>query len=158
MNLVEEHPTAPKVGGPSQYPEVVEFQGIGDISLKHIHLISLSLVALGIAFAILAPPGGYIALGLFILIAAGYDLIFLRKSQKPVKISLYLRRNPVEATYQDKDIGAIKMGSIITDMDKPNELGFRPTPKSKLLVWEFDSESDAKLVAKRLLEYLPEEK
>ena len=157
MILVEEHPATAKARDNSQYPEVVEFQGVGDISLKHIHLISLSLVALGVVFALLAPPGGYIALALFILIAAGYDIIFLRKSQNPVKISLYLRKNPVEATYQDKEIGEIKSGYVITDMDKPNELGYRPTSKSKLLVWEFSSESDASIVARRLLEYLPKE-
>ncbi len=141
----------------SKYPEVVTFQGIGNISLKHIHLIALSLVALGVVFAILAPPGGYIGLVLFILIATGYDLIFLRKSQKPVSISLHLRRSPVEATYQEKELGEIKTGTIVTDMDKPNELGYRPSAKSKLLVWEFQSEDDAKLVAKRLLEYLQKE-
>jgi hypothetical protein len=141
----------------SEYPEVVEFQGIGNISLKQIHLIALSLVVLGVVFAILAPPGGYIALALFILLAAGYDMIFLRKSQKPVKISLYLRKDPVEATYQDKKLGQIKNGSIVTDMDNPNELGFRPAANRKLLVWEFQSENEARLVAKRLLEYLPKE-
>jgi hypothetical protein len=141
----------------SGYPEVVEFQGIGNISLRHIHLIALSLVALGIVFAVVAPPGGYIALGLFILIAAGYDLLFLRKSQKPVKISLYLRSDPVEATYQDKELGQISSGTIVTDMDSPRELGYRPTPKSKLLIWEFESEVDRDTVAKRLLEYLEKE-
>jgi hypothetical protein len=141
----------------SEYPEVVTFQGVGNVSLTHIHLIALSLVVLGVVFAVLAPPGGYIALVLFILIATGYDLIFLRKSQKPVNISLRLRKHPVEAMYQDKDLGEIKTGTIVTDMEKPSELGFRPTSKSKLLVWEFQSESDAKLVAKRLLEYLDRE-
>ena len=141
----------------SEYPEVVEFQGVGNISLKHIHLIALSLVCLGVAFAILAPPGGYIALFLFILIAAGYDMIFLRKSQNPVNISLYLRNDPVEATYKDKKLGQIKNGTIVTDMDDPRELGFRPAPNRKLLVWEFRSEDDARIVAKRLLEYLPKE-
>ena len=42
-------------------------------------------------------------------------------------------------------------------MDNPNELGFRPSPKRNLLVWEFQSEDDARIVAKRLLEYLPKE-
>jgi len=141
----------------SEYPEVVEFQGVGNISMKQIHLIALSLVCLGVAFAILAPPGGYIALFLFILIAAGYDLIFLRKSLKPVNISLYLRNDPVEATFKDKKLGQIKSGTIVVDMDDPKELGFRPAPNGKLLVWEFRSEDEAKMVAKRLLEYLPEE-
>ena len=141
----------------SEYPEVVEFQGVGNVSLKQIHLIALSVVGLGIVFAVLAPPGGYIALVFFILLAAGYDLIFLRKSQKPVKISLYLRKDPVEAAYQEKKLGQISNGTIATDMDNPNELGFRPSPKRKLLVWEFQSEDDARIVAKRLLEYLPKE-
>ena len=110
----------------SEYPEVVEFQGIGDVSLKQIHLIALSVVGLGVVFALLAPPGGYIALIFFILLAAGYDLVFLRKSQKPVRISLYLRKDPVEATYQEKKLGQINNGTIVTDMDNPNELGFRP--------------------------------
>lgn len=139
----------------SEYPEVVSFKGIGNVSLKEIHLIALSLVALGVVFAILAPPGGYIALGFFILLAAGYDMVFLRKSLKPVKISLYLRKDPVEASYQDNKIGQIKNGTIITDMDKPNELGFRPAPNRNVLVWEFQSEEDARTAAKRLLEYLP---
>jgi hypothetical protein len=141
----------------SEYPEVVEFQGVGDVSLKQIHLIALSVVGLGIVFAVLAPPGGYIALVFFILLATGYDLIFLKKSQKPVKISLYLRKDPVEATYQEKKLGQISNGTITTDMDNSNELGFRPSPKRNLLIWEFQSEDDARIVAKRLLEYLPKE-
>jgi hypothetical protein len=139
----------------SEYPEVISFKGIGNISLKEIHLIALSLIALGIVFAILAPPGGYIALGFFILLAAGYDMIFLRKSVKPIRISLYLRKDPVEATYQDKKIGQIKNGTIITDMERSNELGFRPAPNRKVLIWEFQSEDDARITARRLLEYLP---
>lgn len=142
----------------SDYPEVVEFKGVGNVSLLQIHLIALSLVALGVVFAYLAPPGGYFALGLFILIAAGYDIVFIRKSQNPVRISLYLRKDPVEATYKDKKIGQIKNGTIITDMDNPHELGFRPAPNRKILVWEFQSEDDARIVAKRLLEYIPREK
>ena len=141
----------------SEYPEVVEFQGVGNISMKQIHLIALSLVCLGVAFAILAPPGGYIALFLFILLAAGYDMIFLRKSLKPVNISLYLRNDPVEATFKDKKLGQIKNGTIVTDLDDPKELGFRPARSHKMLVWEFRSEVDARIVAKRLLEYLPKE-
>ncbi len=142
----------------SEYPEVVEFQGIGNISLRQIHLITLSVVVLGVVFAILAPPGGYIALLFFILLAAGYDIVFLRKSQKPVRISLHLRKDPVEATYKDNKVGEIKNGTITTEMDKPNEIGYRPTPNAKLLIWDFKSEEDARVVAKRLLEYIPEEK
>ncbi len=142
----------------SEYPEVVEFQGPRNTSMKQIHLIALSLVCLGVVFAILAPPGGYIALIIFILIATGYDLIFLRKSQKPVQVVLYLRKDPVEASYHDEYIGQITSGTIVTKMDDPRELGFRPGPKQKLLIWEFKSEEDTKNAAKRLLEYLPEEK
>ncbi|MDG6999398.1 MAG: hypothetical protein JRN15_09825 [Nitrososphaerota archaeon] len=141
----------------SEYPEVVDFEGVGNASLKHIHLIALSLVGLGIVFSILAPPGGYVALAVFILLAAGYDMFFLRRSQKPVTISLYLRKDPVEASHLNKKLGEIKSGTIVTDLDNPRELGFRPTPNSKLVVWEFQSEEDAKIVAKRLLEYMQEE-
>jgi hypothetical protein len=141
----------------SEYPEVIEFQGIGDISLKQIHLIALSVVGLGVVLAALAPPGGYIALGLFILLAAGYDMIFLRKSQNPVKISLYLRKDPVEATYQEKKLGQLTSGTIVTEMESPNELGYRASPSRRLSVWEFQSENDARIVAKRLLEYLQKE-
>ncbi|MDG6999580.1 MAG: hypothetical protein JRN15_10740, partial [Nitrososphaerota archaeon] len=77
----------------SEYPEVVDFEGVGNNPLKHIHLIALSLVGLGVVFSILAPPGGYIALAIFILLSAGYDLFFLRRSQKPVTVTLYLRKD-----------------------------------------------------------------
>ena len=35
--------------------------------------------------------------------------------------------------------------------------GFRAAPNRRLAVWKFDSNADAKIVAKRLLEYLPKE-
>ena len=140
-----------------EYPEIVTFEGVGNASLLQIHIIAGAVVALGIVFAILAPPGGYIALLVFILLAAAYDLVFIRKSQKPVRVSLYLRTNPVEAAYGERKIGEIRTGSLIVDMDSPNELGFRATPKRKIAIWTFDSEADAKIVAKRLLEYLPRE-
>ncbi|MHB8565599.1 MAG: hypothetical protein ACYC7D_04065 [Nitrososphaerales archaeon] len=136
-----------------KYPEVIEFTGVGRASLKQIHLIALSLVILGLIFAYYAPQG-FILLIIFIVIAAGYDMVFIRKSQKPVKISLYLRTNPVEASYGEKKIGEITTGTIQTDMENPNELGYRPTPKKDLMVWKFDSPEDARIVAKRLLEYL----
>lgn len=142
----------------SSYPESVSFKGVGNISLRHIHLISLSVVVLGVVFAILAPPGGYIALLVFILIAAGYDIFFIRKSQEPVELTLYLRKDPVEAFYEERALGPIDKGVVVTDMDSPNELGFRAAPNRRLLIWEFESEDEAKMVAKRLLEYLPEEK
>lgn len=141
----------------SEYPEVVEFQGVGNVSLLQIHLIASAVVILGIIFAILAPPGGYVALAFFIVLAAGYDLIFIRKSQKPVRISLHLRTDPVEATFRGNKIGEIKSGILVLDVDGPNELGYRSAPNRKVAIWTFDSEDDAKIVAKRLLEYLPKE-
>ncbi|MCL5068253.1 MAG: hypothetical protein M1368_07865, partial [Thaumarchaeota archaeon] len=98
----------------SEFPEVITFEGVGRASLKQIHIIALSLVILGVIFAILAPPGGYILLIIFILIAAGYDVLFIRKSQKPVRLSLHLRTDPVEATYDDARMGEIKSGTIVT--------------------------------------------
>ena len=142
----------------SEFPEVITFEGVGRASLKQIHIIALSLVVLGVIFAILAPPGGYILLIIFILIAAGYDVLFIRKSQKPVRLSLHLRTDPVEAIYDDARMGEIRSGTIITDMDNANELGFRPAPNKELLVWKFDSEEDAKVVAKRLSMYLQVER
>jgi hypothetical protein len=143
--------------GAQEYPEVISFEGIGNASLLQIHIIAASVVALGIIFAILAPPGGYIALGFFVLLAAAYDLFFIRKSQKRVRVTLYLRTNPVEAAYGERKIGEIRSGSLVLDMDNPTELGFRPAPNRRLAVWRFDSEADAKIVAKRLLKYLPKE-
>ncbi|HZW56470.1 MAG TPA: hypothetical protein VFF30_09300 [Nitrososphaerales archaeon] len=110
---------------------------------------------MGVVFAVLAPPGGYVLLALFIIIAAGYDVFFIRRSQKPVKITLYLRTDPVEATLDEKKIGEIRTGAIETDMESPNELGYRPAPIKDMLVWVFDTPDDARIVSKRLLEYLP---
>jgi hypothetical protein len=141
----------------NNYPEIVTFEGVGNASLLQIHIIAASVIVLGIIFAILSPPGGYVALIFFILLATGYDFVFIRKSQKPVRVSLYLRTNPVEASYGERKIGEIKGGTLVVDMENPNELGFRPTPKKRIAVWKFDSEKDAKIVAKRLLEYLPKE-
>jgi hypothetical protein len=137
------------------YPEKVSFTGIGHASLKSIHIIAICLVALGVVFAILAPPGGYVLLAVFILLAAGYDIVFIRKSQNPVRLDLQLRMNPVQATFNERLMGEIASGTIETDMESPNELGYRPVPNKELRVWIFDSESDAKIAAKRLLEYLP---
>jgi hypothetical protein len=138
----------------SDQPDVITFVGVGRASLKQIHLIAISLVVLGLIFAYLEPPQGIILLIIFIVIAAGYDMIFIRKSQRPVKISLNLKSNPVEAYYGDKKIGEIAFGTIETDMENPNELGYRPSPKKDLVTWVFDSPNDAQLVARRLLEYL----
>ncbi len=138
----------------SEYPEVVSFTGVGRASLKQIHLIALSLVILGVIIAYFGPPQGFILLIVFVIIAAGYDIVFIRKSQKPVRVSLHLRTNPVEASYGDRKIGEIVTGTIRTDMENPNELGYRPSPKKDLMVWVFDSPRDAQVVARRLLEYL----
>jgi hypothetical protein len=142
----------------SRYPEVVEFEGVGNVSLLNVHLISLSLVCLGIVFAILVPPGGYIALVAFIAIAALYDLIFIRKSQKPVRIKLFLRTDPVQASLGENKIGEIKSGTLVLETEKPNELGYRAAPGRQISIWEFDSAEDAQIATKRLLEYLPVEK
>lgn len=141
----------------SQFPEEVEFEGIGNASLLQIHLIAASAVVLGIIFAIIAPPGGYIALAVFVVIAAVYDLIFIRKSQRPVRIKLYLRTDPVEASLGDRKIGEIRSGTLILDMENDKELGYRAAPNRQISVWTFDSVEDAKTVARRLLEYLPRE-
>ena len=139
----------------TEYPEVISFEGTGDIPMLQHHIIALSLVTLGIVFAIVAPPGGYFALALFILIAAGYDIVFLRKSMNPVRISLYLRTNPVRAMLGDYSLGEIKSGTIVEDTDDPRELGYRPAPNRKLKIWTFDTEEERNLVAKRMREYLP---
>ena len=141
----------------ADYPEVVTFEGIGDIPMLQHHIIALSLVTLGVVFAIVAPPGGYVALAVFIVIATGYDLVFIGKSMKPVRISLFLRTTPVKAMLGDYPLGEIKTGTIIEDMGNPRELGYRPAPNKKVKVWTFDLEEDAKLVAQRMLEYLPRE-
>jgi hypothetical protein len=142
----------------SAFPEVVTFTAIGRRSLKDIHLIALSVVVVGVLFAILAPPAGYVLFAVFVLIAAGYDMVFIRKYQRPLKVSLYLRTDPVEAQFGGASIGEIKTGTIITEMDEPNELGFRPEPRKRPNVWHFESEEEARLVAKRLSMYLQVEK
>ncbi len=142
----------------SEFPESVEFEGIGNVSLLQIHLIALAVVALGVVFAVLAPPGGYIALVIFIIVALLYDLFFLRRSQRPVRVTLFLRTDPVQACFGENKIGEIKSGTLVTDMENENELGYRATPNRQLSVWVFDTPKDAKIAARRLLEYLPLEK
>ena len=119
----------------NEYPEIVSFEGVGNASLVQINIIAVSVIILGVIFAILSPPGGYVALILLIL----------------------LRTNPVEASYGERKIGEIKGGTLVVDMENPNELGYRPAPNKRIAVWKFDSEKDAKIVAKRLLEYLSKE-
>ena len=141
----------------SEYPEVIEFEGVGNVSLLQIHLIAIAVVALGVIFALLAPPGGFVALAIFIVIAAVYDLFFIRRSQRPVRVKLFLRTNPVQAEYGGNKIGEIKSGTLVTQMERENELGFRPAPNHTLSIWTFDSPEDARIVSQRLLEYLPRE-
>ena len=142
----------------SEFPEFVEFEGVGNVSLLQIHLIALAVVCLGIVFAILAPPGGYVALVIFIILGLLYDLFFIRRSQKPVRVKLFLRTDPVQASFGESEIGEIKSGTLVTEMDRANELGFRAAPNHQLSVWIFDSPDDAKTAARRLLMYLPQEK
>jgi hypothetical protein len=152
------HPVALSAKDLSQYPELVEFEGIGNVSLLQIHLIAASVIILGVIFAILAPPGGYVALLVFIAIGAVYDIIFIRKSQTPVRVKLFLRTNPVKAALGENNIGEIKSGTLILDMENENELGYRAASNRRPSIWIFDSPEDAKIVAKRLMEYLPIEK
>ncbi len=142
----------------SEFPEFVEFEGIGNSSLLHIHLIALAPVGLGIVFAILAPPGGYVALVIFIIIGLLYDLFFLRRSQRPVRVKLFLRTDPVQATFGESKIGEIKSGTLVTELESGNELGYRAAPNRQLSIWIFDSADDAKIAARRLSMYLPQEK
>ncbi len=139
----------------SEYPETVEFSGIGYTSLLQVHISAALIVAVGVILAIEAPPEGLFALILFLLIVLGVEMWMFRRSPKKLRLTLYLRRNPVEAYQGDYKIGKIDHGSFETDMDDPNDLGYRPAPKKNLIVWSFDSEHDKQIVAKRLLEYLP---
>jgi hypothetical protein len=142
----------------SEFPEFVEFEGVGNSSLLQIHLIALAVVGLGIVFAILAPPGGYLALVIFIILGMLYDLFFIRRSQRPVRIKLFLRTDPVQASFGESKIGEIKSGTLVTEMERANELGYRAAPSRQLSVWIFDTPDDAKTVARRLSMYLPHEK
>ncbi len=139
----------------SEFPETVRFTGIGNAPMRHIHLISLSLVLLGIVFAVVVPPLGLIILAGFIAIAGLYDAFFLRRTRRPVEITLHLRTDPVMATFGENPVGEIATGTLETEMDEPNQLGFRPAPNKQLMIWTFATQEEAKIVAKRLLLYLP---
>jgi hypothetical protein len=142
----------------SEFPEFVEFEGVGNSSLLQIHLIALAVVGLGIVFAILAPPGGYVALVIFIILGLLYDLFFIRRSQRPVRIKLFLRTDPVQASFGENKIGEIKSGTLVTEMERANELGYRAAPNRQLSVWIFDTPDNAKTTSRRLSMYLPHEK
>jgi hypothetical protein len=139
----------------SEYPETVEFSGIGNTSLLQVHISAALIVAVGVILAIEAPPAGLFALILFLVFVLAVEMWMFRRSQKKLRLTLYLRENPVEAYQGDYKVGKIDHGSIEIDMDNPNDLGYRPAPKKNMIVWTFDSEHDKQIVAKRLLEYLP---
>ena len=140
-----------------QYPETVQFTGVTESSLKSVHVTSFAVVVAGVLIAINDYPAGLLLLILFLAIIFGFELWMMRRSVKIIRITLYLRRTPVQAAEGSYRIGEIAAGAIDMNMDSANELGFRPAPKHRLLVWTFDSNHDAEIVAKRLLEYLPRE-
>lgn len=119
------------------------------------HVISFAVMVAGVLIAVNDYPAGLLLLIIFLVIVFGFELWMMRRSVKVLRITLYLRHSPVQAAEGSYRIGEIATGVIDTNMDRPNELGFRPAPKHRLLVWTFDSNHDAEIVAKRLLEYLP---
>ncbi|MGI0080351.1 MAG: hypothetical protein ACRECH_12085 [Nitrososphaerales archaeon] len=141
-----------------QYPETVQFTGASVASLKSTHVISLAVVIAGLLIAINTYPAGLLLLVVFLAIVFGFEFWMMKKSVKVLRITLYLREDPVQAADGSYRIGEIETGAIDVDMEKSNELGFRPAPKHRQLVWTFDSEHDAEVTAKRLLEYLPRDK
>ncbi len=141
-----------------QYPETVQFTGVSESSLKSTHVTSLAVVVAGVLIAINDFPAGLLLLVVFLLIVFGFEAWMMKKSVKRLRITLYLREDPVQAVEGSYRIGEVATGAIDTNMEEPNELGFRPAPKRRQLVWTFDSKQDAEVVATRLLEYLPREK
>jgi hypothetical protein len=139
----------------SGYPEKVEFSGVGYTPLLQVHISAALIILVGVIVAIVAPPQGLFLLLAFLVIVLLIEMWMFRRSRKELRLTLYLRENPVEAYQDNYKVGSIDHGSIDPEMDNPNELGYRPAPKKDLIVWTFDSESDKKIVAKRLLEYLP---
>lgn len=142
-------------GGLSQYPEAVQFTGVMETSLKPVHFSSILLIIVGILVAISLYPTGLLLLVAFLVIVLLYESWMIRKSEREIRISLLLREDPVGAMQGSDRVGEISTGSIETEMEDPNKLGFRPAPDRELIVWTFDSKEDAQTVAKRLLEYLP---
>lgn len=139
----------------TEYPEKVEFSGIGYTSLLQVHISATLIVLVGVIIAVVAPPQGLFLLLAFLVFVLLVEMWMFRRSRKELRLTLYLRENPVEAFQDTYKIGTIDHGSIDPEMDNPNELGYRPAPKKDLIVWTFDSESDKQIVVKRLLEYLP---
>ncbi len=139
----------------SNYPETVQFTGVVFSSLKQVHISAFLIALVGVLVTIQNPFVGLPLLFAFLLLILGVEAWMIRKSRKQIRITLYLRENPVQALQGMERIGEISSGSIDPDMDEPNELGFRPAPKRSLIVWKFDSKEDKEIAAKRLLEYLP---
>jgi cbb3-type cytochrome oxidase subunit 3 len=140
------------------YPESVQFEGVTYTSLKQVHISAFLIVLVGVLVAYANPLVGFPVLIAFLLLVLGVEAWMIRKSRKQLRITLHLRQNPVEATQGSYRIGTIASGSIDTDMENPNELGFRPAPNRNLIVWTFDSVEDKNVAAKRLLEYLPQDR
>ena len=137
------------------YPEVVELRGTPNRNFWADHIISIIVIAAGVANAVINFPIGLLILVFFGIVTLIYELWVRKKAKKEYKVSLYLRMNPVQASSGSTPLGPLASGAIKTEMDDLKELGFRATPKSKIIVWKFGSDEDAKVVAKRLLEYLP---
>ena len=137
-----------------EFPEKLEFIGVGDVSLKTAHLASLLVIVSGLLISIFDFPNGLLVLGFFLLIVLGFEIFMIRRARSPVIITLFLRQDPVKAMQGTLDLGEINKGTIDPDMEGENELGFRPDPKKPLLVWEFRSKEEKGIAAKRLLMYL----
>jgi hypothetical protein len=137
------------------YPEKVEFSGIGYTSLLQVHISAALIILVGVIVAIVDSPQGLFLLLAFLVIVFLIEIWMIRRSRKELRLTLYLRENPVEAYQGTFKVGSIDHGSIDPEMDSPSELGYRPSPKKDLIIWTFDSEQDKQIAAKRLLEYLP---
>ena len=137
------------------YPETVEFSGIGYTSLLWVHISAAMIVLVGVLIAIEVPSAGFFLLAAFLVIVLGIEMWMFRRSQKKLRLTLDLRKSPVEAYDGNYKVGSIDHGSIETEMDNPNDLGYRPAPKKNMIVWTFDSEREKQIAAKKLLEYLP---
>jgi hypothetical protein len=138
-----------------EYPETVQFEGVVYSSLKQVHISAFLIILVGALVAYANPLVGLPLLIVFLILVLGIEAWMIRKSRKQLRLTLHLREDPVEATQGSYRVGAISTGSLDTEMDNPNELGFRPEPKRSMFTWTFDSVEDKEIVAKRLLEYLP---
>lgn len=141
----------------AEYPETIEFSGIGYTPLLQVHISAFLIILVGVIIAVVVRPAGLILLLVFLVFVLLVEAWMFRRSPKKLRLTLHLRENPVEAFQGDYKVGSIDRGTVEPDMDNPNELGYRPTPKKELIVWTFDSENDKRIVEKRLLEYLSRE-